>query len=153
MAVFLAVNQPLFYERKTGMLSMISGTGLLVNIGVNFALIPMFGIWGAVLANIAAYSVMAISTLVVTKRIYNIQWETQAMLQSAAVFVAFGAIAWCLPAETNLWLIPVKMVAILAFVALVLFRVKLSSGSFIKLESRFTWSRFWAGKSLFRTLT
>ena len=153
MAVFLAVNQPLFYERKTGMLSMISGTGLLVNIGVNFALIPMLGIWGAVMANIAAYSVMAISTLVVTKRIYNIQWETQAMLQSAAVFVAFGAIAWCLPAETNLWLIPVKMVAILAFVALVLFRVKLSSGSFIKLESRFTWSRFWAGKSLFRNLT
>ena len=153
MAVFLAVNQPLFYERKTGMLSMISGTGLLVNIGVNFALIPIIGIWGAVMANISAYSVMAISTLVVTKKIYNIQWETQAMLQSAAVFLAFGAMAWCLPAETIFWLIPLKIIAIMAFVALVLFRVKISSGSLIKLESRFTWSRFWAGKSLFRTLT
>lgn len=153
MAVFLAVNQPLFYERKTGMLSMISGTGLLVNVGVNFVLIPIIGIWGAVVANVSAYSVMAIATLVVTKKIYNIHWETQAMLQSTAVFLAFGAIAWCLPAETILWLIPLKMIAILAFVGLVLFRVKISSGSFIKLESRFSWSRFWAGKSLFRNLT
>jgi O-antigen/teichoic acid export membrane protein len=153
MAVFLAVNQPLFYQRKTGVLSMISGTGLLVNVGVNFALIPIIGIWGAVVANIAAYSVMAVATLVVTKKIYNIDWETQAMLQSAAVFLAFAVAAWCLPAETVVWLIPIKMIAIVAFVALVLFRVKLSSGSFIKLESRFAWSRFWAGKSSFRTLT
>ena len=153
MAVFLAVNQPLFYQRKTGVLSMISGTGLLVNVGVNFALIPIIGIWGAVVANIAAYSVMAMATLVVTKKIYNIDWETQAMLQSAAVFLAFAVAAWCLPAETVVWLIPIKMIAIVAFVALVLFRVKLSSGSFIKLESRFAWSRFWAGKSSFRTLT
>ena len=153
MAVFLAVNQPLFYQRKTGILSMISGTGLLVSVGVNFAIIPMLGIWGAVVANISAYSVMAITTLLVTRKIYSIEWETREMLQSTAVFLMFCAIAWLLPAETIVWLIPLKAIALLMFIALILFRVKISSDSSITLQSRFGWSKFWSNRSLFRTTT
>lgn len=152
MAVFLAVNQPLFFHRKTGILSMISCTGLLVSVGVNFAIIPLLGIWGAVAANISAYAVMALTTLLVTRKIYNIEWETQEMLQATAVFLTFCVIAWLLPLETIIWLIPLKLIALVMFGALVLFRVKVSSGSPVTLQSRFTWSRFWAGKSLFRNL-
>lgn len=151
MAVFLAVNQPLFYERKTGLLSMISGTGLLVNIVVNFSLIPLIGIWGAVTANIAAYSVMAVATLMVTRKIYNIQWETAALLQSTVVFLVFSGIAWGLPPETIVWLIPLKAIVLLVFVALILFRIRRSAGVLITLEPRFAWSRFWSARSLKRT--
>lgn len=151
MAVFLAVNQPLFYQRKTGWLSLISGTGLLVNVGVNFALIPIIGIWGAVVANIVAYSVMAITTLQLTQKVYDIQWEASAMLPATIIFLLFGTIAWALPAYPIVWLIPLKVALLFAFMALILFRIEFSAQSLIKLKSRFAWSQFWLGNSLFRT--
>ena len=142
MALFLAVNQPLFYERRTGLLSLISGAGLLVNIASNLVLVPRLGAWGAVYSYILAYSMMAIITLWLTNRIYKIQWQSAEMLSASGIFVLFCAGATLLPSETILWLLPVKAVAVMAFAILMLFRITPSRRSILKLESKFAWSKF-----------
>ena len=147
MALFLAVNQPLFYERRTGLLSLISGSGLALNIAINFWLIPQFGVWGSVIAYILAYCFMAILTLWLTNRIYKIQWETVEMMRASFVFLLFCAGAWFLPAETVMWLIPVKIAIVIAFAILSSFRISTSADSLLKIESRFAWSKFRKDKS------
>lgn len=140
MALFLAINQPLFYARRTGTLSMISGFGLLVNIVVNLMLIPRMGIWGACAASVAAYVSMALVTFVVTSRVFSIKWETGGMLLTTFVFLVFGGIASLFPAESNFWLIPPKIVIVLLFPLVTLFRIRFSPGSSMKIESRFAWT-------------
>lgn len=151
MAVFLAINQPLFYARKTGTLSLISGFGVLVNIVVNLLLIPHWGIWGACAASVAAYVSMALITFVVTSRVFSIKWETGGMLLTTFLFLVFGGIASLFPAESNFWLIPPKIVIVLLFPLVTLFRIRVSPESSIKIESRFAWTTKSKPKVLART--
>ena len=141
MSLFIAINQPLFYEGRTGVLSSISGFGLLVNVLVNVSLIPLMGIWGAAIACIMAYLTMTLVTFVVTNRIYKVVWETSAILSTAGCFVLFGAGACLLPAEPVLWIVPGKILLVVFFPLITLFRVRVSNDSVITLESRYGWTQ------------
>ena len=151
MAMFLAINQPLFYARRTGTLSLISGFGLLVNVAVNLILIPSMGIWGACSASVTAYIAMALVTFVVTSRICNIKWEAGGMLLTTFLFIIFGGVASLFPAESNFWLIPPKIMLLLLFPLFTLFRIRFSSESSIKIESRFAWTARSKPKMLAKT--
>ena len=151
MALFLAINQPLFYARRTGTLSLISGFGLAVNVAVNYLLIPSFGIWGACAASVTACVAMALVTFVVTSRICKIKWETSAMLLTTFSFLVFGGVAWLFPAESNFWLIPPKILIVMLFPLITLFRIRISPESAIKIESRFAWTTKSKAKVMART--
>lgn len=140
MALFLAINQPLLYERRTGLLAMISGTGLAVNVGVNLLLIPQYGIWGAAIATVIAYVVMTAMTFVITTRIYSFQWETRTNLMFGMSFLLFGALACLLPPDPNIWFIPIKIALAILFPLVTLFRLKRADSGPIKIEPRFGWT-------------
>ena len=142
MALFIALNQPLLFERRTGLLSMISGFGLAINICLNLLLIPQLGIWGAAIANVSAYLAMTAVTFAATNRIYKIEWESGPLLLTICLFVVFGAVACQFPAEVNMRLIPLKLVLLVAFPLLTLFRFRSSKQALITIESRFAWTQF-----------
>lgn len=64
-----------YLEKKTKFLPLITGLGALVNIGVNFLLIPSMGIMGAALATLAAYAVMAVTMYFASRRFYYVSYE------------------------------------------------------------------------------
>lgn len=68
-------------EKKTGYLPVVTGAGALVNIAVNFALIPFYGIMGAAYATLAAYVVMAVGMYFVSQRFYYVQYEWNKILK------------------------------------------------------------------------
>ena len=139
MALFIAVNQPLLYTRRTGVLSTISGAGLLANILINLWLIPQMGIWGAVIANVVSYFLMACVTFAVSNRIYKVTWETGPLLLTLALFLIFGGISHLFPAETVVWLVPVKILLVFLFPLTTLFRIRASNYSIAQLEPRYAW--------------
>ena len=141
MAVFLAINQPLLYERRTGILALISFSGLVINVLVNLWLIPTMGIWGAAAATVAAYVFMAFITFVVTRKIYQFEWETGSNLVVCSAFIAFAVAACYLPPEPVLWILPVKVGVLVAFPLVPLFRVHRSESKAIKIEPRFGWTQ------------
>lgn len=145
LSLFIALNQPLLYERRTGLLSSISGFGLLVNILTNLWLIPLIGIWGAAIAVVTAYSSMAIVTFFATNKIYKVKWEASALLLTTTFFMLFGVSAYFFPAESIVWLIPVKILLVALFPVITLFRIRFSNDSIVRLESRYAWTRL-AGK-------
>ncbi|TFD95756.1 lipopolysaccharide biosynthesis protein [Jeotgalibacillus sp. R-1-5s-1] len=62
---YLIISVGLFFKKKTGVISATFGIVALVNLALNFALIPPFGIWGAVISYLASY--MAAITFIFSK--------------------------------------------------------------------------------------
>ncbi|OLB93125.1 MAG: hypothetical protein E6I81_03140 [Chloroflexi bacterium] len=60
--------------------TMYRGVGAAVNIALNFALIPTFGMLGAAWSTVATYVITALITLVVSRRVMRIEYEYRKLL-------------------------------------------------------------------------
>lgn len=64
---------PAFYiQKKSQYMMLFTGVGAVLNILCNIWLIPRIGIWGAVIATVLAYLVMALSIGIVAQKIYPV---------------------------------------------------------------------------------
>lgn len=65
----------LYIKEKTGYFPWVTGVGALVNVAVNYALIPSLGIMGASLATLASYMVMACGLYMASSKFYPVKYE------------------------------------------------------------------------------
>ncbi len=80
----------LFYRRKTLYLPILTGSAAALNIALNVALIPRWGIDAAAWSKVAAYVLLAVITFVAGQRVYPIPWEGRRV----ALMVGLGAAVW-----------------------------------------------------------
>lgn len=82
----------IYIKEKNRVLPFITTLGAVVNIGVNFWLIPRMGIMGAALATLFAYMAMAGSIYLASQKAYPIpyEWPRLALVAGLVGFV-FGA--------------------------------------------------------------
>lgn len=82
-----------YIEKKTKYLPLVTGAGALVNVGMNFLLIPVYGILGAALATLCSYIVMAVGMFFASQRFYPVQYEWSKIARLsfivAALFIGF----------------------------------------------------------------
>ncbi len=79
----------IYIEKKTSHLPYITGIGAIINVVVNFLLIPKFGMFGAAWATFFAYAGMAVAIYVVSQRFYPVQYELMRLLK---IGVALGIV-------------------------------------------------------------
>jgi O-antigen/teichoic acid export membrane protein len=101
--------------RKTVHLAALTIAAAGLNIALNFALIPPFGIVGAGLATAAGYGALALSYYVVTQRLYPTPYEPRKVLTMLALGCALGALG-VVPLGPAAAAVPVKLLALGAFV-------------------------------------
>jgi len=65
----------IYIEEKTKYFPMVTGSGAVINVVVNFLLIPIIGIIGAALATLISYVVMSGGLFYVSQRFYEIKYE------------------------------------------------------------------------------
>jgi O-antigen/teichoic acid export membrane protein len=82
-----------YIRKRTQYLPRITGAAALVNIALNFALIPYYGIWGAAWATLGAYMVSAVGMYWLTRRIYPLryEWKRVGMTVLCVLMLFFGA--------------------------------------------------------------
>ncbi len=73
--VYLNFMPGIYFKKKTHYIPLLTFSGALVNIGLNFILIPLLGIMGAAVATLAGYIVMASITFPVTQKLFFIPYE------------------------------------------------------------------------------
>jgi O-antigen/teichoic acid export membrane protein len=81
--------------RKTVHLAALSVGAALLNVVLNFALIPLFGIVGAGLATAAGYAALAVSYYWITQRLYRTPYEPRkvvTMLVAASLLGLLGLV-------------------------------------------------------------
>ncbi|HJM85550.1 MAG TPA: oligosaccharide flippase family protein [Candidatus Marinimicrobia bacterium] len=81
----------IYFEEKTKYIAVITGLSAAVNIGVNFALIPIYGIVGAAYATLAGHGTMAVTTYFTSKKLFPVLYDWFKLLRTVtAVVVALG---------------------------------------------------------------
>jgi O-antigen/teichoic acid export membrane protein len=105
------------YARRTGVLAGVTLAAAIVNIGLNFVLIPPFGMIGAALANLAAYLLLAALYYVIAQRIYPTPYEPEKLLIVVGLASAFGILG-LVPIHPLAAALVIKAAAVVAFLVL-----------------------------------
>jgi len=82
----------LFIREKSNSVPLIMGIAAGVNIAVNFILIPVMDIFGAALATLASYFVLAAGFFIVSQKLYNIKYEYSKMIRLFSLLTVSGFI-------------------------------------------------------------
>jgi O-antigen/teichoic acid export membrane protein len=112
-------------EKKTGYLPLVTGAGAMVNIAVNYALIPTYGIMGAAYATLAAYMVMAAGMYFASQRFYVVEYEWSKIVRLILIVVITygGAMMMHLEPMTMVGLCLKLSLCILFVVLVVVFKI------------------------------
>ena len=73
--IYIIFTPAFFIHKKSQLMVLFTGAGAIINVLVNLWLLPLIGIWGAVVATVLAYLVMAVSIFVIAQRIYPVPVE------------------------------------------------------------------------------
>ena len=85
--IYMIFTPGFYIEKKSQYMIVFTGTGALLNILLNLWLLPRVGVWGAVVATVVAYVMMAISIYMVAQKIYPIPTSAKKFL---TVFLLIG---------------------------------------------------------------
>ena len=78
--------------RRTQFNWVVTGAAAAVNVALNFALIPAYGMIGAAIATVAAYTTMAVGMAWWSQRIYPVPYQWRRVATAALAAVAIAAI-------------------------------------------------------------
>jgi O-antigen/teichoic acid export membrane protein len=130
--LYVIFTAGIFIKEKSIYVPFITGLGAVVNIGVNFVLIPSMGMMGAALATLAAYLAMAISLYVVTQKIYRIQYEYKKMSKVFLFILLIGVLYYSLLYSGNLLFIYKILMLSIFTLWMILFVMDKDEMNFIK---------------------
>ena len=85
-------------SRRTQFNWVVTGAGAAVNFALNLALIPAYGMMGAAIATVAAYTTMAVGMAWWAQRVYPVPYQWRRVATAALVAVALAAIGKLLDA-------------------------------------------------------
>jgi len=114
--VYLNFIPGIYFEKKTHYIPLLILPGALVNICLNFVLIPRFGIMGAAIATLVGYIVMAFITFPVTQKLFKVPYEWGQI--SKIVLSSLVAIYTIINFGNSL---PYKFLSVFIFLILILF--------------------------------
>lgn len=88
--MYINFQAGLYIEEKTKYFPLITGLGAASNVIVNFLLIPVLGIYGAAIATLISYLVMAAGLFIVAQRFYKIEYEYSKIIKTLVLIVITG---------------------------------------------------------------
>ncbi|MEE9346581.1 MAG: polysaccharide biosynthesis C-terminal domain-containing protein [Robiginitomaculum sp.] len=95
------VQRAFMLSKNTGVLAMTLVPPVIVNISLNFILIPKYGIMGAVWATLAAYSIGLVLSFIVARRYFPLPVPVKAFLQTSFACAVMAGIVLALPIPEN----------------------------------------------------
>jgi O-antigen/teichoic acid export membrane protein len=120
LGVSTNLSAGIYIEKKTHYLPFINAAGALANVGMNFLLIPRFGIAGAAWATFLAYLGMAGILYAATRRVYPVDYEWDRLWKIVATAVALLLASLFLPEMGPLPGVIVKLLLLASFPVLLL---------------------------------
>jgi O-antigen/teichoic acid export membrane protein len=115
--IYLLTSIGLNITKQTGYYPASTIAAAIANIGLNYALIPRFGMIGAAWANVAAYALQTALAMTFSQRVYPVRYEygrlTRALAASVVAFLAGVAIP-AMPALLGLFVRGLTVIAVFA---------------------------------------
>ena len=96
---FIVLSIGIGRARRTQFNWVITGAAAVVNVTLNLTLIPLYGMMGAALATVAAYTVMFAGMAWWAQRIFPCPYQWRRVLTAAAAGIVLLPLGFFLPAE------------------------------------------------------
>jgi O-antigen/teichoic acid export membrane protein len=129
----------IYIEEKSIYVPFITGTGALVNVVVNFLLIPVLSFTGAAIATLASYFVMALGYYYVTQKFFKVKYELKRIGHIFIAVLFVGVLFYYLLSIDNL-LFPYKMLLLILF-SLYIYFVAVNRDEINLIKKKFAESR------------
>lgn len=113
--LFYIPSKGIYLKEKTAYLPLILLIPAGLNIGLNFLLIPRFGMMGAAWATLACYAVMIVLALAISQRIYPIPYEYGRITKVILAAGIISAVGGIVPEASLLARIVMKAALLLLF--------------------------------------
>ncbi|MFZ1320556.1 MAG: polysaccharide biosynthesis C-terminal domain-containing protein [Ignavibacteria bacterium] len=129
---YSTLNAAPFFTDKTFLILFISAAGLLINLALNYLLIPILEMNGAALSTLITYFAMFLIMYYYSQKIYRIDYEWKKIFKIGFLTMVFFAAGFMLGKffnETNIILIIVNLILITIFFYI------LNTSGIIKLRS------------------
>jgi len=121
--IYYQTNAGINLRKKTTYTPFIVGSAAIINLGLNFLLIPIWGIIGAAIATIVSYALLVIFSYFVSHRLYPISYEWSRIIKVSLIFAILLAAGLLFSTESIYLTLGIKFVLILIFpIALLLIR-------------------------------
>jgi O-antigen/teichoic acid export membrane protein len=104
------------FVRKTVLFPAVTGVAAALNIGLNFLLIPPYGMVGAAFAATAAFALLALAYYWLGQQLYPTPYELGKVLLALGLATSLGALA-LLPPDPLALVLGAKVLAVAFFVA------------------------------------
>ncbi len=130
--LYVIFTAGIFIKEKSIYVPFITGLGAVVNIAVNFALIPSMRMMGAAIATLAAYFAMAVCLYIVTQKIYKIEYEYKKMIKIFSSILLTGLLYYSFLYSGHLLFIYKILLMIMFTSWMLLYVVNKSEWDFIK---------------------
>ena len=114
--IYVIFSAGIYIEEKSLYVPFIAGSGAVLNIAANILLIPVIGIYGAALATLAAYLIMAIGYYAVTQKFYHINYEWDKLLKIFAGLFITAILYYFVIFEDYYLALLVKLFLLIAFI-------------------------------------
>lgn len=111
--LYMNFTAGIYIEEKTKYFPLVTISGALVNIIVNFTLIPTMGIMGAAWATLASYMVMAGGLFIVSQKFYKINYEYSKILK---IFIIIGITAAIYYFFNDIMNFGIKLIVVIGFI-------------------------------------
>ncbi|MEQ1892242.1 MAG: polysaccharide biosynthesis C-terminal domain-containing protein, partial [Planctomycetota bacterium] len=92
-ALYHVSQTPLYLDKKTGRLVLVNLLAVAANLGLNFALIPHFGIRGAAMATCLTFALIAVLGMLASRRSAGVTFEHGRLATILGTVVVGGACA------------------------------------------------------------
>ncbi len=122
--------------KKTAHISWTTAIAALINIGLNFLLIPHYGMVGAAMATLISYIVSAWLLFFVGQRVYPIPFESKKVLLTWGALLVCTMFTLALPTTISFSLILVKVFILFLFVFFIFFFGIIHKQEFLKFKVR-----------------
>lgn len=101
------------YHKKSSTTGIFAALAAIINLGLNFWLIPHWGVLGAAISTLIAYTIQTTLLLTYGKRLFAFSFDLKFMRSVFVATIGMGLLIWSLPLPSPwhaLWHVPVGVI-------------------------------------------
>ncbi len=114
--IYVIFSAGIYIEEKSLYVPFIAGAGATVNVIANLSLIPILGIYGASIATLGAYIIMAVGYYIVTQKFYHIHYEWEKIVKIFIGIFLSGFFYYFIVVEDYYFALIQKVILLTAFI-------------------------------------
>jgi len=115
--IFNIINLSFYVKKRAGNIALAVGLGAILNIVLNFILIPRYGIYGAGVASILAFGLIVVFNFIIAEKTYPVGYNFLSLIIPFIILALIGVVPFFVHYELYQTFVKIALLCIVSFFA------------------------------------